>query len=303
MLIYLSNGNPIRGDLIKSAVLRSDLSPVPVTLEAEIRLDEGMAKLLSEGESVTTGEGDAIRIIKSVRNDSPVIQGAREISTMRITGLLDACQSADSSSGIAFVRSRAIIKEDVTLSAIYRAAGARIRAVDADFHVPRFCCPIGGTPSFHIARILQEEGGTVRWKAGRLQFMRLGDLLKQDAIADLPNNSSDDIASGFLERHEVPWFYSLNASGDATFGNQSKPRNVRYSPFKNEQKLRNMSRCLVQRKVSKIGLAENISAGDAINFLGYGKLAVITAAHVFESGTDGGSCNQYTRIWTGSVEG
>lgn len=298
MIIYLSNGIQIRGDLIKSAVLRSDMSPVPVTLEAEIRTDDDMTKYLSEGQILTLGgeTGDALRIVKANRVINRMVQGEREMSAIQITAILDACHN------IVFVRSRAIIKENSALSAIYRAAGANIKAIDADFPVPRFYCPIGDTPSFHITRALQEEGGIVRWKKGAISFIRLPDLFKQKAVMDLPNNASDDVDSGFLERHEIPWFYSLDDTGAIVIGNQQKPRSVRFSPFKNVQRLYNMSRCLVQRKVTKISLNARLVAGDLINFIDGVPLSIITAAHVFENDTDGSGSNQYSRLWLGSLE-
>jgi hypothetical protein len=299
VILFLADGKQIRGDLIKSAALRYDLAPIPVTLEAEIRAgDDDMEKRLAEGQLVSVGTGDSLRIVKSVRAVGRAAQGEREMTAIRITAMLDSCHSA------AFVRSRAIIKESAALSAIYRAAGATIKAVDADFPVPRFYCPVGETPTFHIARVLQEEGGAVRWKSGRLQFVRLPDLFKQKPVLDLPNNASDDVDSGFLERHEVPWFFSLNETAGFVFGNQEKPRAVRYAPFKDVQRLRNMTRCLVHRKTSKIDFSGQIVAGDLVNFVGGDKLCIITAAHVFESGTDdGGASNTYTRLWLGSLEG
>lgn len=298
MILFFADGKQIRGDLIKSAVLRSDLAPIPMTLEADIRAgDDDMDKRLAEGQLLSIGSGDALRIVKSVRVAERAVQGTREMAAYRITALLDACQ------GAAYVRSRAIIKESAALSAIYRAAGATIKAVDADFPVPRFCCPVGETPTFHIARILQEEGGVVRWKSGKLQFVRLPDLFKQAPVLTLPDNASDDVASGFMERHGVPWFFSLDAAGAAVFGNRDKPRAARFSPFKDAQRLRNLTRCLVHRKTSRINFSGQIAAGDLIAFAGGAKLAVITAAHVFESGTDdGGASNTYTRLWLGALE-
>lgn len=298
MILTFADGKQIRGDLIKSAVLRSDLSPIPLTLEAEIRAgDDGMDKKLAEGQLLSAGSGDALRIVQSSRVTDRAVQGQREMTIYRITAMLDACQ------GAAYVRSRAIIKENASLAAIYKAAGATIKSVDADFPVPRFYCPVGDTPTFHIARALQEEGGAVRWKAGKLQFVRLGDLFKQTPVLNLPDNTSEDVASGFLERHSVPWFFSLNSAGQAVFGNRDKPRVARFSPFKDAQRLRNMTRCLVHRKTSRINLAGQIVAGDLIAYTGGAKLAVITAAHVFESGTDdGGTQNAYTRLWVGSLE-
>jgi len=299
MIIHLNNGNQIRGDLLRSAVLRSDLSPVPVTLEAEIRIDEDLEERLSEGEIVTIGSsGDALRIIKSVKVLNRMAQGKREMDAVRITALLDNCHS------IAFVRSRAIIKERNSLSSIYRAAGASIKAVDGDFTVPRFYCFAGDTPSFHIARLLQEEGGVVRWRSGRLEFFRLKDIFTQKPVMDLPENASDEFDSGFIERHEIPWFFSTNEDGSIVSGNKKNPRSARYVPFKDAGQLMNMTRCLVQRKSSKINLSPKIVAGDVIKSVSENEelFCVITVAHVFESGTDGSGNNQYTKLWLGTLE-
>lgn len=296
MILIPSNGKQLRGDLIKSAILRSDLAPVPATLEAEIRVDEELKKLLAEGKTITAA-GDVFRIVKSVLVTGRHSQGQHDMSAVKITALLDACHS------VTFVRQRSIIKENATLAEIYRAAGATLKAIDADFAVPRFNCFVGGTPSFPIAQVLQEEGGVVRWKLGKMRFFRLPDLLKQKPVMTLPDNASENINSGFLERHEVPWFYSLNPDGTFAYGNQTKSRSVRYTPFKNALRLQNMTRCLVQKKVSKINFASQLCAGDLIDISGSKPLVIVTAAHVFMSGTDGGSSSQYSRLWLSSVEG
>jgi hypothetical protein len=298
VILFLANGSQIRGDLINSAVLRADLAPIPLTLEADIRTgDAELEKLLAEGQTLSTSSGDALHIVKSVRVAGRNSQGTRELAAVRITALLASCL------GVAYVRSRAIIKESAALSTIYRAAGATIQAVDADLPVARFCCPVGGTPTFHIARALQEEGGVVRWKSGRLQFARLADLFKQTPAKTLPDNAADDVDGGFLERHQVPWFYSLDAAGSVVFGNRDKPRVARFSPFKDAQRLRNMTRCLVHQRTVRMSFDGRIGAGDLIAFAGGAQLAVITAAHVFESGTDeGGASETYTRLWLGALE-
>jgi hypothetical protein len=298
VILFLADGKQIRGDLIKSAVLRSDLSPLPMTLEADIRAgDESIDKLLVEGQKLSIGSGDALHIVKSARVTERGTQGAREMASVRLTALLESCL------GVAYVRSRAIIKENAALSAVYKAAGATVKAVDADFPVPRFYCPVGETPTFHIARVLQEEGGVVRWKTGRLQFVRLPDLFRQKPVKTLPDNASDDVDGGFMERHEVPWFFSLDEDGAFVFGNRDKPRVARYTPFKNAQRLRNMTRCLVYRKKIRIDYDGRIGAGDLIGFAGGEKLVVVTVAHVFRSGTDdGGASDTTTRLWLGAVE-
>lgn len=298
MILFLSNGRQIRGDLIDQAILRSDLSPIPVTLEADIRAgDDDFEARLQEGQLLKTVSGDEFYIIKSERTASRASLGDKELAGFRITALLNCCLS------VAYVRSRAIIKENATLSAIYRAAGASVPSIQSDFPVPRFYCPIGQTPTFHIARVLQEEGGVVRWKNSKLQFIRLQGILDGKVVRTLPETAALDVNTGFLERHEVPWFFSLDEAGGVVFGNRDKPRSVQFSPFKNVQRLRNMTRCLIHRKTAKILYDINICAGDVIAFTGGTKYAVITAAHVFKSGsTDGGATEAFTRLWLGEVE-
>ena len=120
---------------------------------------------------------------------------------------------------------------------------------------------------------------------------------------DLPDNASDDVESGFLERHEVPWFYSIDPSGVIVFGNRNKQRQATFVPRMNVQRLRNLTRCLVKRKTVRINFNASIGAGDLINFVGGNPLCVLTAAHVYETGTDdGGGDNTYTRLWCASLE-
>ena len=298
MILFLSNGRQIRGDLISSAVLRSDLSPVPLTLEADIRGgDESIDPFLQEGAEIKDAADNGLHIVKSVRVSGRNAQGDHGMTGYRITALLAPCVS------VAYVRSRAIIKESSTLGAIYKAADATVPAIKSDFPVPRFCCPVGETPSFHIARALQEEGGVVRWKNGRLQFLKLKDIFTQKAVRTIPSNAAETIDGGFLERHEVPWFFSLDSGGQFVFGNRAKPRAVRFAPFTNEQRLQNMTACLVTKKTAKIPFDMRICAGDVIEDEIETRYAVITAAHVFKSGSDtGGNSETYTKLWLGELE-
>jgi len=298
MIVMLDNGAQIRGDLMRSAVFRSDLSPVPCSLEVEVKAgDDDFVKRLGQGRTISLASGEVFSIIKSEICTFPAAQGDKEFSGLRITAILDGVKD------IAYVRNRAIIVENTTLASIYRAAGSRVRGIVNDFPVPRFSCFIGDTPSFHIAQILQEEGGVVRWKNGRLEFMRLIDMMNQKPFRQFSEAGRTESEGGFIERHAIPWFFSIADNASIVFGNRQKPRSVRFSPFKNTQRLHNMSRALVRKKTLKVLLDVRISAGDIIALPGNQRFAVITAAHVFQSGMDnGGQQETYTKLWLGAVE-
>lgn len=299
MLIETESGKQLRGDLVKRAVLRYDLTAVPASFEGEFRVDEALIKELAEGKRLLVN-GDIFRIVKPDSSSDRQSQGAHDARSMSVTALLDACHA------VAFVRSKAIVKDKALLTEIYRAAGATIKPVDGDFNAGRFVCLSGETPSFHIARVLQEEGGVVSWqKSGKLKFFRLNDLFRQAPKTKLPDNASDDVKSEFLGRHEIPSFYSLSPAGDVVFGDRSKARSAKFILGKNQQQLMNMSRCLVLAKEIKTAYNLSLRAGDLIEFSGVKtrSLAVLTAAHVYESGTDGTGSNQYTKLWCGALNG
>ncbi len=279
----------------KATGLRNDAVPVPATLEAEVRAGAEMLKQLAEGQLVESC-GDQYTIIKTEYSATRQTQGSRDMGAVKITAVLNACKA------IAFVTQTPVVKENATLAQIYRACGATLPNIDADLQALRFACYKGGVPSFGIARILQEEGGIVRWKNGQLRFFRLQDLFTQQPSLNLPNNDSDDVASGFKERHEVPFFYSTATDGTFVYGNQAKSRTAVYVPRLDQRRLTNLTRCLVHRKTVQIALNASLAAGDLIGIAGASPLAVVTAAHVYQSNTDGSGANQYTRLWLHSME-
>ncbi|WMC11763.1 hypothetical protein PU634_05190 [Oceanimonas pelagia] len=286
----------IRGDLIKRAVLRSDLVPVPLTLEAEIRADREVAQFLEVGQSITTYIGDQLEIIKSEYVPSGKAQGGAEAAFVRLIAVLKPVQA------VSFIKTHGIVRYNATLAEIYRAAGATLRSIEGDFAVSRFACLAGEVPTYHIARALQEAGGVVRWNQGRLGFVPLPALFQQATYDSLPSHAADKVNSGFLERHEIPAFYSLDANGQFVFGNRNKPRALRYQPGATETTLRNMTSCLVLTRTARYKYAPSVTAGMLFGIEGGSPLVVMTAASLWEAGTDGEPPNQYTKLWLGRFE-
>lgn len=294
-MIIKINGKQCRGDLIKSAVLRSDLSPIPVTLEAVIRVDDDLVRSLAEGQTIEVG-GDKMYIVKSHLANNHNSQGEHEYKAVQITAYLDNVHQTS------FVLRNAILKENSTLQQIYKATGATLQAIDNDIQVKKFYCYAGNYPTLDIAMTLQCEGGVVRWKKGKMEFKRVQDLFKQKGSITLADNSMTDLDSGFLERHTIPSYYSIAPDGSFVYGNKNKTRSAVFVPDKDERQLQNMSRVLINRKTAKIGFDTRLCAGDLIDVQGGKPLVIITAAHVFQTGTDDGSSgSQFTKLWLGDI--
>ncbi|WP_445157655.1 hypothetical protein [Halomonas sp. E14] len=296
-LYFGENGDQrIRGDFIRRAVLRSDLVPIPLTLEAEIRAGTETAEHFEVGRSITTYDGDELEIIKSEFIQQARMQADDLAGYVRLIAILKPVVE------VAFVKPRAVIKRGATLTEVYRACGATLRGIEGDFAVPRFACLAGEAHTYHIARALQEAGGVVRWRHGRLAFIPLPALFDQEPADRIVNTASDDVESGFLERHDIPWFYSVDADGQFVYGNRGKPRAARFQPGVNEVTLRHMTGCLVLTKNTRLKYTQKIAAGDLIEVVGGEPLVAMTVATLFAPGADGDAPEQFTRVWLGRLE-
>lgn len=296
MELFYDKDKLIRGDWIKRAVLRSDLVPVPLTFEGDIRVSGETQRFFEVGRSLITYAGDELEIIKSEVIQSDAVQGGEQASFVRVIAILKPVKA------VSFIKQAAIIKANATLAEVYRSAGATLRGIEGDFPVPRFVCMAGEVPTYHIARALQEGGGVVRWRNGKLAFITLRGLFQQKSAVTITDSSADNVESGFLERHDIPSFYSVDADGKFVYGNKGKARAARWQPGLSEMALRNLTACLVHTKTVVVKYNERLAAGDLVEVQGADPLVIVTAATLFAGGTDGDPPEQYTRLWLGRLE-
>lgn len=296
MNVYLApNGQQqLPGDLIQSWILRCDMAPVPRTVEMVIQDRDGLRDKLAEGARFWTGRELLEYQVVKVKQDKPaaVVQGKDQLSAFSVTALLASCAQ------VAYRRPRAVIQEQASIGELYRACGASAAIAD-DIQIPRFACFAGQVPSFHLAQVMQEESAALVLRDGRLSIARIADLFRQepkDVIGQ--TDSTDLIESEFLQRHEIPAFFSLDDSGGFVLGDFSRARQIQYLPRADERTLRNASRALVTKRVIDSEMAQQLSAGDVIE-VGGEKLVIITAAHVMRA--SGGKTDASSKFWCGSL--
>lgn len=294
MLIYAQGGStPLRGDLLQRVVLRSDLAPVPVTLELEVRESNETTAMIAHGAVVEVGPSRTpMRLVKVERvQGSGLIQGARELATIKAVGLLNACAP------VAGMLQRAVVREGASLGEIYRACGAQVR-IESDFTVPMWACYSGMTPSFEVAKVLQEEAGVLLYDGGRVAFRRLRELVAQKAALTLVASQTQAVESGFLELHGVPFAFTTNAAGGFVVGRRESARGAYYRPRADARVVENLSQALVLRRRYQNILTPDVNAGARFDVDGVPMVA-ITAAHVFESDVSTGVAEQYSKFWLG----
>lgn len=295
MNVYLKQNaqEQVPGDLFQRWVLRTDLAPVPRTVEMTLQVKDGIEQRLAEGATFWTGrELLPYRVVKSKRDAATgVVQGKDQMATFSVTGLLSSCAQ------VSFRRPRAVIRENAQLGELFRACGATA-TIAGDLPVRRFTCFAGQVPSFHLAQAMQEESSVLVLRGGQLSIVRVADLFRQQP-ADIidQTDSTELIESEYLQRHEIPAFFSLADDGSFVFGNFDATRAVRYLPRTEERALRNMTRVLVTRRVVDSQLAEQINAGDILQVAGQ-NMAVITGAHVMQRGKNG-AIESNSKFWCG----
>lgn len=284
-------GAPLSTDVVTRAILRTDLTPIPATIEIEARRTPQVEKVLAEGRRILVGNlKSEFVVVKSqqVAGNSP-IQGDQPTSGLKIIGMLASCEP------IARRLQRSVIRENAPLGEIYRACGAQVR-IGSDFNVPRFSCFVGMTPSFEVAKILQEEAGALVYSDNAITYRRLGELFAQDAALTVPEQATEVLVSDFLERHAIPFAFTTDPAGAIVTGRREASRGVHYQPRADQRIVNNLGQVLLQRRKCRTALTPGLNAGQRID-VGSRKTVVITAAHVWES--IGG--DQYTQAWLGEL--
>lgn len=292
MLITPADGGAsLSTDAVTRVILRTDLTPIPATIEIEARRTDQVERALAEGKRIVVGSLKAeFVVVKSqqVAANSP-IQGDQPTSGLKVIGMIAACEP------IARRLQRSVIRENAPLGEIYRACGAQVR-IGSDFNVPRFSCFVGMTPSFEVAKILQEEAGALVYSDNAITYRRLGELVGQDAALKIPEQATEVLVSDFLERHAVPFAFTTAPSGAIVSGRREASRGVHYQPRADQRIVNNLGQALIQRRKYRTAFTPSLGAGQRID-VGAHRMVVITAAHVFES--IGG--NQYTQAWLGEL--
>lgn len=295
MELILPNDKVLRGDLSPLVIKRTDLTAVPSTLECLVRVDKDLSDFIQQGKVLSLAEKEVkYRIIAtSQQSDGIRTQGNPDYHLTKVIAILDNCHE------IAFAKERAIIKENTNFSTIYRACGATV-SVSKDIKVQRFSCYVGSTPSYQIQQALQREAATVVWDGkSSLAFTRLRDLFEQKPKETLEENMAQEFISGFIERHEIPAYYSNTGSGSVISSSGKRGRSADYEMFADSQILNNLSTYLIQKKVWTTRLTPNINAGDVIQ-VAKKNYVVITATHLF-SQVEVGSGSQLSRFWLGEL--
>jgi hypothetical protein len=293
--VYAADGTPLRGDLITRVVLRTDLTPIPSTVEISATRTRETSAAIVSGKIVLVGAEQTAYELVRVDGDktSGVEQGGREIGPITAYGILASCAA------LGRRLQRSIIRRGSTFADIYRSIGATA-VIDSDFAVPSFAAFVGMLPTPEIAKVLQEEAAVIFYEGGKIRFRRLTELASVKADIEFPVDRTEEISSAFLERQAIPFVMSTAPSGAIITSGKEAARGLVYRPRADQRILTNMGTVLVQRRKMREGLSPDLNAGRRIDIGGKPHI-VITAAHVRALANDDGKGEEFTQLWLGEV--
>lgn len=283
---------PLRGDIVLSAILRSDIVPIPESIEVTVRWDVDLLQLIKEGKLVKAGRNDSLyKIVKVAYTDEAQgQQAARPYGNITFIALIDNCQK------IGVRRDSAVYKEGTTFASVYAACGSTA-PIGKNVPLDIFGCLIGEYPSIPIARVLQEEQTTVFWDGHKLNFFRNGDLFSQKPLQIMATDTTEDIKTKFSEKHLIPSFYSTDKMGGIIWGEKKPTSNTRFICQTCPIQLRNLGHVLVNTKILKSYFAPQLHAGGIIKVVKK-KFVIMTAVHTYAHRRK----ESFSKIWLGELK-
>lgn len=293
MNIQLEDGSTIGGDDLISAIYRTDLVPVPVTLELVVKADDRLHELLLTDKTLTTPKGVSLTIVKSQIINEQSIKAGKRIAALHIIAVLSGCEA------LLGVTKKAVSLTNTSFNEVYRALGAKVR-IKRDIKLASFVCLRGQMPTVAIAKALQKESSVICHSGDGLSAIRLNELMNGaatlfDKSAVQWMNHPNAIKHGNIN------YLSIDDNGSDILGTARAERSIEYYPRADNRELQNLRRILITKATITRQLDDRLDAGKLVT-VDDKTLVILTGAHRFESGALGGPAVMATKAWLAQVE-
>ena len=293
MNIQLEDGSSIGGGDLISAIYRTDLVPVPVTLELVVKADDRLRELLVISKELLTPKGIRLEIVKSQVINEQSIKAGRRIGAIHIIAVLAGCAP------LLGVTKKAVSLENTSFNEVYRALGASIR-IKRDIKLASFTCLKGQMPTVPIALALQKEAAVICYTEQGLSVIRLNDLMTGETTL------FDKSAVQFIEHpnaisHGNVNYFSIDDNGTDILGSARAQRSIQYYPRADDRELQNLRRILITKATITRQLDERLQAGLGVK-VEEARFTVLTSAHRYDSGALGGPSITATKAWLAQLQ-
>ncbi|MDO5769023.1 MAG: hypothetical protein Q4P13_05920 [Psychrobacter sp.] len=292
MKLYLEDGEAIGGSNLISAYYRTDLVPVPVSLEVMVKADDQLLKKLAVGKTIVTNQDVTLEIVLSQVINTQGIKDGKRVAGIFVIAVLAGCAP------LLGVASKATSLTDTSFNEVYRSLGAKVRLKD-DIKLNRFVCLKGHLPTERIAAALQKEAAVMMFADNQLSVMRLNELFVGDAI-QYDRSALQHVSHPNAVSHTNVNYLSIDDDGTQIIGNVASDRAINYYPRVDARELQNLRRILITKATITRQYDENLNAGKLIS-VDDQKYVSLTGVHRYDSGALGGPSVTATRAWLAQV--
>ncbi|EYU47329.1 hypothetical protein KTH04_18540, partial [Acinetobacter baumannii] len=154
-ITIVSAGKIIPASELISATLRTDLVPIPASIEFTVQSTTELDSLLKEGELLTVNDiSHPFELIKVTPLKTQTIKQDRRVGGISCIGILAGCKRLIEYS------KQAIISNETSFNSVIRACGATI-SLGSDLPLPKFVCLKGSMPTQRLAHYLQQEAAVI----------------------------------------------------------------------------------------------------------------------------------------------
>lgn len=295
MRIILSDGNSIATDRFINGVLRFDCTPIPATLEFQVKLTEKMDAQLQENSIIRIGDNYLeLIIVKRVINNTGVIKDDENIVLGAYIAVINGSEN------LIKPTKRAILLENATIGSALRASGNKLKVAE-DVPLLKYFCALGATPTYEIARKCAEEASVIYCQSsGKIVVKRLSQIMNQDVKAEFSKDVVQWVHNPQKLNQVIPTYQTVNADGSTVEGDLSAGTTTAYYPNLDARRVKNLSTVLVVRGTTIQTYSPNYLAGDIV-LIDSKKYVILTVAHRFDTGIMGGASVSASKFWLAEV--
>ena len=295
-IAILSTNKVISASELIVATLRTDLVPVPVSVEFAVKHTKELEQQLVYGaELLVTDIPHSFEIVYANPIKSQTIKEDGRIGGISCIAVLKGCKKL-----LSFA-SNATILEQTSFNAAYRACGASNIRLGEDIPLPEFICLKGRLPTERLALYLQQEAAVICFKNLKISALKLDAIFKQDTVLKLDPSEIQWIDSKVLEKHQKSSYVAVETDG-STIGDDTttQGQSVIQKAGLDARQLKNLEKVLIPRGIVHRPLNFELNAGDVVE-IDKKNYVILTAAHHVETGAIGGNVGSETKLWLASL--
>ncbi|WOE40053.1 hypothetical protein [Acinetobacter chinensis] len=298
MQITLVDSGKILGasDLI-SATLRTDLVPVPVSLEFSVQLTPEIENELVDGKEIIVQDiSHPLTLINVEPLKTQLIKNDKRVGAIACIAVLSACKN------LIIPSAKAIIREQSSFNSILRSIGVKDIELGSDLPLPEFICLKGQLPSVRLAKYLQQEAAVICYRDSKISAVKIDSLFKHEPKMDIDPGQVHWINSAQLQHHNKSSFVSVESDGSTVISADSVTpgQQVNQVSGLDSRQLKNMEKVLIKKGEAIRSSNIPAFAGDIVRSNGINYVLVTTAIQT-DTGVQGNSSGSLSKYWLASL--